>query len=373
LTKSDCHIDHRHSKLTQLQLPGSGITDFGVSLLTQFLKSPRGICLQELDLRENRITPAGISKICEVLGNEACNQLVVLKLGLNEIGDDGLRVLCGSLKRNHHRLKELNLYCCALTTESIFCLVEVLSDEHSEITRLILGRNKIGDEGVRMLCGVFIEGQCNLDVLDISRCFLTHECMPYLSEALANEMCMITHLSLMSNYDIGDDGVGMFFRDLIVEQCSLTKLDLRECSLTEKCMTALCEALGNEHCRLTNLKLSANRIGDDGARMLCCALMKGQCKLTVLDIGYCSLTDECMPLLCEALGNECCKLTDLELGLNYFTDKYLSSLSDTLKLEHCYLENLDVGSCNFTDEGEKSLKKVESSEYCKARGFTIYI
>ena len=372
LTNSDCRIDHEHSKLTQLSFTGSKITDTGVSILTEFLKSAHRICLQELELCRTDITSAGILKFCEFLGNEAGKQLVVLHLAENYIGDDGMRMLCRSLKRNRHRLKELNLYECFLTSESMFCLVEVLSDEHCEITHLYLRSNEICNEGVRMLCDVFRQGHCNLDVLDISDCSLTVECMPYLSGALADEKFGITDLSLCSN-DIGDEGVGMFFGGLIVEQCSLTKLDLGRCSLTEKCMTAVCEALGNEHCRLTNLNLGGNDIGNEGVRILCCALRKEQCKLTVLLLNGCSLTDECMPSLCEALGDVRCKLTKLQLNVNPFTDKYLSSLSDTLKLEHCSLENLYVGSCNFTDEGEKLLKKVENSEYCEARGFTINI
>ncbi len=424
LRKSDCHIIHKHSKLTHLSLNKCGITDAGVSTLTEFLKNSRG----ELDLNVNDITSGGISKIGEVLGNEAGNQLVLLNLGDNNIGDGGMRMLCRSLKTNQHRLKVLNLQGCSLTTASIFCLVDFLSDEHCGIVHLRLRKNEIGDEGVRILCGVFRQGQCNLDVLDISHCSLTDECMPYLSEAFADGKCRISDLSLSGNkigdegvgmlfggltagrcsltklnlyncsltekcmtalcealgnkhcpltnlnlrkHHIGDEGVGMLFRALIVKQCSLTKLDVSVCALTGKCMTALCEALGNEHCRLSNLRLGGNRIGDEGARMLCCALRKRQCKLNVLDLRRCSLTDDCMPSLCEALGDERCKLTDLHLSSNLFTDKYLSSLSDTLKLEHCCLENLNIGSCNFTDEGKKLLMKVENFEHCKARGFTI--
>ncbi len=220
LTNSDCRIDHEHSKLTKLSLTGSKITDTGVSILTEFLKSAHGVCLQKLDLEYNDITSAGISKFCEVLGNEAGNQLEVLNVGVNEIGDDGVRMLCRSLKRNQLRLKELDLEVCFLTTESIFCLVEVLSDERCEITHLRLEGNEIGDEGICMLCGVFRQGHCSLHVLNIACCSLTRECMPYLCEALVDEKCRITDLSLSWN-DIGDEGVGMLFGGLIVNNVAL--------------------------------------------------------------------------------------------------------------------------------------------------------
>ncbi len=364
LTNSDCRINHEHSKLTQLRLRDSKVGDIGVPILTQFLKNA-GVCLQKLNLKHNYITSAGISKFCEVLGNEACNQLVVLNVGWNDIGDDGMFMLCRSLKRNQLRLKELYLDRCSLTFESISQLVEVLSDEHCEITHLTLRGNRIADEGVRDLCGVLRQGQCNLDVLDISNCYLTIECMPYLSGALADEKCRITDLSLMGNDDIGDEGVGKLFSGLIVEECSLTKLNLRKCFLTEKCMAALCEALGNERSRLTNLNLCDNYIGDEGVRILFSALRKGQCELTVLDLDNCSLTEKCMPFLCEALGNEHCRLTNLNLGRNDIGDEGVRMLCCALRKGQCKLTRLELSCCSLTDECMPSLFEALGDERCK--------
>jgi Ran GTPase-activating protein (RanGAP) involved in mRNA processing and transport len=372
LTDSECCINHEHSKLTQFTLNHFHITDAGVSSLIEFLlKNAHRICLQELDLERNNITSCGISMFCDVLGNEICNQLMGLHLGLNDIGDDGVRILCNALRREEHKLQRLNIWCCKLTTESTFALVEVLRDEHCEITHLNIGGNDaIGDEGVRMLCDVLKQGQCKLAVLDIGCCSLTYKCMPYITEALGDEKCRLTDLSLYNN-DIGDESVCMLFAALRLDQCSLTKLDLSDCSLTEKCMTALCEALSHEHCGLTNLNLGFNDIGDKGVHMLCCALRKEQCKLTQLHLDSCSLTDECFPSFRKALRDERCRLTWLILGANAFTDKYLSLLLDTLKLEHCCLQYLRIDSCNFTDEGKRLLKDVENFEHCKARRLRI--
>ena len=371
LTDSECRINHEHSKLTQFALNCFNITDAGVSNLTEFLlKNAHRICLQELDLGLNNITSCGISMFCDVLGNGICNQLMDLGLGPSDIGDDGVRILCNALRRVEYKLQRLSIWKCSLTTESIFALVEVLSDEHCEVTDLDLDFNAIGDEGVRMLCDVLKQEQCKLAVLHIGKCSLTYKCMPYVTEALGDKKCRLTDLFLCNN-DIGDESVCKLFAVLRLEQCSLTKLDLGCCSLTEKCMTALCEALGHEHCGLINLDLGFNHIGDEGVDMLCCALRKEQCKLTQLHLGDCSLTDECLSSFCEALGDERCRLTWLNLGNNTITDKYLSSLSDTLKLEHCCLQYLDIFSNYITDEGKRLLKDVENIEHCKARRLRI--
>ena len=373
LTDSECCINHEHSKLTQFTLNHFHITDAGVYSLTKvLLKNAHRICLQELDLSGNNITSCGVAMFCDVLGHEVCNQLMHLDLGGNAVGDDGVRILCKALRRVAHRLQRLSISNCSLTTGSISALVEVLSDEHCEITDLKLCVNAIGDKGVRMLCDVLIQEQCKLAVLDIGYFSLTYKCMPYITEALGDGKCRLTDLSLHSN-NIGDESVCMLFAALRLEQCNLTKLDLYKCSLAEKCMTALCEALIHEHCGLINLNLGGNGIGDKGVHMLCCALRKEQCKLTKLSLLQCSLTDKCLLSFCEALGDERCRLTWLVLAYNTFTDKYLSLLSDTLKLEHCCLQYLGIQSCNFTDEGKRLFKDVENFEHCKTRRLRIVV
>ena len=351
ITTSQCRIIHEHCKLARLKLSYCRITDACVSTLAEFFKSGRGICLKELHLASG-ITSCRVSELCKVLGDEGLNQLSVLNLDHGAIDDDGIRILCNTLREKQHGLQELSLRSCSLTAKCIFWLGQVLSDEHSKITHLMLGDNrKLGDEGVReLLCNGFGRGQCKLNVLDISDCSLTDESMRDLSEAFGDKLCGLTDLSLFGN-DIGDKGVEMLFNALRVKQCSLTELKLSECSLTKKCMASLCGALGDEHCRLTKLRLTDNDIGDEGVDKLCCALVKEQCQLTVLDLSFCSLTDKCIPSLCKALGNVNCRVTELFL-IGFQSD-------------------WDLRSNKITSEGVKLLDEVKRSKQCMARGLRI--
>ena len=310
LMKSECHVNHQHSKLTELTLCGNGITDSGVLHVTNFLKSSHGSCIKKLDLSENNITPCGIAKLCEVLDSEVCGQLTELDLSYIYIGDDGVGILCETLIEKQFKLKTLRLGRCVLTSERIPLLVKVLSAEHCEITDLSLRWNVLLDDGVRKLCCALLNEQCNLATLDLSNCFLTHECT-----------------------------------------------------------TALLEALGSGCCGLTNLIFDGNMIGDEGVAMLCCAVRKDQCKLTELSIRQCALTDKCMPSLCGALGDVHCRLTRLDLSRNAFSDKHLLLLSDTLKLQQCCLKVLFLlEGHTLTEEGKRFLR-----EHCKARGLEIHV
>ena len=313
LMNSECHVNHQHSKLTELALGVNDITDSGVLHLTKFLESGHGSCIKKLDLQRNEITPCGIAKLCEVLDSEVCGQLTELNLSHNVVGDDGVGILCKTLIEKRFKLKTLHLIGCSLTSECIPWLVKVLSDEHCGITDLSLGGNKLQDDGVRKLCFALLNKQCNLATLDLS-----------------------------------------------------------SCSLTPECTTALLEALGSG-CALEKLHLDENEIGDEGVAMLCCAIRKDQCKLTKLSIRQCALTDKCLPSLCGALDDVHCRLTTLDLSMNAFSDKILLLLTDTLRHKRCLKILRFYQGDDVTEEGKRLLRHVEKSQHCKARGLKIHL
>ena len=352
MTTSECRINHEHSKLAHLNLSWNKITDIDVSILTEFLENTKGVHLKSLDLSNNKITSVGISMFCDVLGHETCNKLEVLHLGRNHnIGDDGLRTLCRALGEKQHKLRELHLKQCSVSSAGASWLGQVLGNKNCEITHLDISSNGLGDEGVRMLCSDFGRGNCELNVLNLSSCQLTHACMPDLSGILENEKCRLTDLALSDN-DIGDEGAGMLFYALSAKQCSLTNLNLSNCSITKECMIFLCGALDDEHCPLTNLNVDDNDIGDEGVEMLCCALEKEQCKLTARNLCCCSLTDNCIPSFCRALRNINCRLTELVL-------------------DNSSMYKVGVFSNVFTSERARLLFEVERSRNCVARGLRI--
>ena len=389
LTNSECHMNHQHCKLKTLELNHNMVTDFGVSYLVDFLGKGHssysnttsygipqhdevlnhGVCdqLSELTLAFNNIGDEGVENLCKALvkvqyklttlslancsltcectswlanvfSDENC-EITDLTLDKNEIGDEGVRVLCPALMQS--KLSKLSLENCSLTSECASWLANVFSDKNCEITDLTLRRNEIGDEGLRVLCPALI--QSKLSKLSLQRCSLTSECASWLGDVLSDENCEITNLSLGDN-DIGDEGVRVLCGALmtISKPSKLEVLHLTECSLTDKCMTALFEVLSYCFCGLHMLNLKNNEICDQGVAMLCCALRKKRCTLTELFIMNCSLTDECVPSLCGALTDKVCGLEKLSLGFNAMTDKHLSLLSRAVRNEHCCLTYLGI-------------------------------
>ncbi|CAB3994777.1 NACHT, LRR and PYD domains-containing 14-like, partial [Paramuricea clavata] len=116
----------------------------------------RGTVADEVDQltlssNHNRIYSHDISKLCEVLNNGHCPNLTHLNFRNNSIRDEGAMVLCDSLTKGLRKLNKLDVSVCELTDQCIPTLVEALQDERCQLTDLSLGNNTIDDKGACML------------------------------------------------------------------------------------------------------------------------------------------------------------------------------------------------------------------------------
>ena len=296
----------------------------------------------------------------QVSNHGVYDQLSVLEIYDSNLGDKGVENLCKALVKVKSKVTNLSLSKCSLTSECASWLAKVLSDKNCEITNLTLDENEIGDEGVCVLCPALIKSK--LTLLSLNTCSLTSECASWLGDVLSDENCEITHLTLADN-DIGDEGVHVLCDALltITKRSKLEMLKLTGCSLTEKCTTDLSQVLTCGFCGLHSLSLNENKICDQGVDMLCRALVKEQCTLTELCIMKCLLTDECVPSFCTALTDKVCQLKQLHLDDNALTDKHLSLLSEAVKNEHCCLTCLAFPEENLTEGGKVLLRDIKRS------------
>ena len=222
----------------------------------------------------------------------------------------------------YSQLECLSLAQCGISSRQMKILCDIFNNgHHTKLRNLELNGNAIGEEGVSVLSGTLVNGLRGLTGLSMDRCSLTDECMHSLCKALQDGRCQLTDLDLEGN-EIGDEGARELFENgLTNEHCKLTKIKLRNCSLTNQYISSLCKALQDERCQLTHVDLTGNAIGDEGAREFFeNGITNEHCKLKMLLLGVCSFTDQCIPSLWEALQGERCTLIVLGLWFNDFTD-----------------------------------------------------
>ena len=222
-----------------------------------------------------------------------------------------------------------------------------------KVTRLILSRSRISDEGLKNLSTAL--PQSELYSLTLYGNGLQSQGLKYLCEALISSDCHLTSLNVSFNR-LGDEGIVLLSNALTSVNCRLTSLNVSDSKFGDEGIMHLCNALTSVNCRLTSLNASHIQWGDNGLKHLCDALTSSNCVLTKLKIVDIRLGDGGIKELSEVLTSGFCTLTSLDVSFNRFGDEGIKHLCKALTDTKCKLQSLNYHrNWNVTDEGKKYL------------------
>ncbi|XP_072312426.1 NACHT, LRR and PYD domains-containing protein 12-like [Eucyclogobius newberryi] len=238
----------------------------------------------------------------------ASDQSPLRKLDLRGswLQDSGLDTLSVGLNSTNCKLESLLLDNCRLTEDSCKMLAQVL--ERSRLKELDLSRNKIGDEGLQMLCSSLKLPQRELHTLSLTHCELTAESCLSLASVLSSSA--LTHLDLSYN-PIQDSGLKLL--STILQRSRLQALRCRCCLLSADALHSLAPVL--KETQLKELDLSLNKLGDQAVGPLRAILQGSHC-LHTLRLKECELSAEGCDTLRLTLQTNPQNLTQLDLHLN---------------------------------------------------------
>ncbi|XP_078059407.1 NACHT, LRR and PYD domains-containing protein 3-like [Mustelus asterias] len=306
-----------------------------------------GLCdtIKHLDLQQCYIQCEGLQRLGPVL--HKCQEL---SLGRNKVGDSGVKVLSAALRNPECKIQKLHLRGNALTDSCAEDLASALSTNRSLID-LNLGDNKLGDSGVKLLSVALRNPDCKIQELHLFRNALTDSCAEDLASALSTNRSLID-LNLGDN-KLGDSGVKLLSVALRNPDCKIQKLDLFRNALTDSCAEDLASALSTNR-SLIDLNLGDNKLGDSGVKLLSVALRNPDCKIQKLDLFRNALTDSCAEDLASALSTNR-SLIDLNLGSNKLGDSGVKLLSVALRNPDCKIQKLDLYGNALTDSCAEDL------------------
>uniref|UniRef100_A0A2K5F305 NLR family pyrin domain containing 5 n=1 Tax=Aotus nancymaae TaxID=37293 RepID=A0A2K5F305_AOTNA len=244
--------------LSSLSLAGNEVTDEGVKAL-------ECTSSHSLGLQDCSITATGCQSLASALVTN--HSLTHLCLSNNPLGNEGVSLLCRSLRLPHCGLQRLMLNHCNLDTAGCGFLALTLLG-NARLMHLSLSMNPLEDSGVKLLCEVMREPSCHLQDLELVSCRLTAACCESLSYVIARSR-YLRSLDLADNA-VGDVGVTALCEGLKQRRSVLRRLGLKACGLTSGCCEELSLALScNRH--LASLNLVQNNFSPTGMRKLCSA------------------------------------------------------------------------------------------------------
>ncbi|XP_005906315.2 NACHT, LRR and PYD domains-containing protein 2 [Bos mutus] len=264
-----------------------------------------------------------------------------------------LLLLCEILKHPRCNLQYLRLGSCSDTTQQWADFSSALKVNQS-LKCLDLTASEFLDEGVKLLCLTLRHPKCVLQKLSLENCQLTQACCKELSSALIVNQ-RLTHLCLAKN-DLGDGGVKILCEGLRYPECQLQTLVLRHCNINRHGCKYISKLLQGDS-SLTSLDLGFNPIAT-GLCFLYEALKKPNCNLKCLGLWGCSITPfSCQHLASALVSSQ--SLETLDLGQNAWGQSGIVVLLKALKQNHGSLKTLRLKMDKSTVEIQRLLKDVK--------------
>ncbi|XP_047187308.1 NACHT, LRR and PYD domains-containing protein 14 isoform X2 [Scophthalmus maximus] len=275
-------------------------------------------------LSNSSLSPGAVPHLASALSSGLTAEL---DLSHSHLGDERLKALCAGLR--DCKLHTLKLGSCRLTEASCEDLVSALTSGSSQLCVLDIMFNKIGDQGFVKLCRALQSPQCKLQELQLQGCDLTAASMEVLSAALCRGKSELRRVNLTLNR-IGDIGVEALCKGLQHALCKLQSLTLKRCELTQPVFKELGSLLRRGTSRLKSLTVGLNKVGDQGVKHLWEAVAHPSCLLEELDVEMTNLTDACVEDLCAAVRASK-TLKNLELRNNSLTDTSVPALIQVME------------------------------------------
>ncbi|XP_026108292.1 NACHT, LRR and PYD domains-containing protein 12-like [Carassius auratus] len=323
------------SHLIELDLRGNDPGQSGVKQLNDLLQDPN--CqLKTLKF----LGPAAEEAFQNVKGIVGENLLLLKELNLSKrkLGDTQVIQIAALLQDKHCKLNTLILHKCGLTEESCSALTTVLRSNPS-LKELDMSKNNLQDSGMKKLQNGLEDKNCTLKKLRLSNCSITEEGYKALASALRSNPSHLIELDLTGN-DPGQSGVKEL-NDLLQDpKCQLKTLRFLRSPAAEEACQFVKGIVGKNPLLLRELNLSERKLGDTRVNQISALLQDKHCTLNKLILRRCRITEFQCLILTSALCSNISHLRELDLSQNKIENKGVKHLCELLKDSHCKLVRL---------------------------------
>ncbi|XP_016521966.1 NACHT, LRR and PYD domains-containing protein 12-like isoform X3 [Poecilia formosa] len=154
-------------------------------------------CLLQKD--ECEVVASALKSNPDLTELEISEIFILGTLGLGTIGDSGVKHLLEILENSICKVKSLRLETWSLSETSWASLFSALKSNPTHLTELNLSYSNLGDSGVKELCGFLQTEGCKLKNLRLMDCRLSKISCDFLASALKSNSLHLTKLDLGGN------------------------------------------------------------------------------------------------------------------------------------------------------------------------------
>ncbi|EGZ22664.1 hypothetical protein PHYSODRAFT_488550 [Phytophthora sojae] len=293
--------------------------------------------LEELYLSGHKVGAQGLQAFADCLAVNST--LKHLSLGSEALGDDAVKTLSAGLARNaQSALESWDLEFKSLGVDGAAAVGELLKTNKS-LKTVTLSRNQIGDEGVKKLAERLSENaEAGVKELSVTDVGISGAGLDSLAALVEKESCSLMTLQVSFN---GLETASSKFFDAFKTNKSLTKLQMKECKLTDDHVAALAAAL-KQNSTLVEVDLSDNELTQASCAALADGLRDNK-TLKILRLENNKCQDEGAVQLADVLATSNTTLTYLEMGNNALTSVGMTPLLKAQSLKELHLFNNKLG------------------------------
>uniref|UniRef100_A0A8D0FT66 Uncharacterized protein n=1 Tax=Strix occidentalis caurina TaxID=311401 RepID=A0A8D0FT66_STROC len=227
---------------------------------------PRTALIKQPELWQCRLTEGSCGALAAVL--PVCPSLRELHLGVNDLGDGGVRRLSEGLRDPACRLQALS--------RGSFSLLKCPPPHRPQDKGAVSVEGAVGTVPAAQQAAMMMPLSSGHAPHRLWQCRLTEGSCGALAAVLP--VCPSLRELHLGDNELRDGGVRQLSEGLRDPACRLQTLSLWKCQLTGACCQDLCAVLSTSR-SLEHLDLSENNLGDGGMRLLCEPLGHPTCAL----------------------------------------------------------------------------------------------
>ncbi|XP_077970995.1 NACHT, LRR and PYD domains-containing protein 2-like [Styela clava] len=231
---------------------------------------------------------------------------------------------------------------------------------NGKLKKLDVGNNYNLGVGGMAATGIIVS-QCEVEKVGMRNCNLTAEAMKAFKENVRD--AKFKELNVSGNKNLGVDGIS--FTGIIVSQCEVEKVCMWNCNLTAEAMKAFKENVRDA--KLKELDVEGNEnLGVGGVSVT--GIIVSQCEVEKVGMQRCNLTAETMKAFKENVRDAKINLLNLsENKVSKLGDGGLSTISEIV--HQCQVQTLLMLQCEFNSDQLERFKALIADTGVEFNGY----